>query len=558
MGWKDTIKDDQESASWKSTIKKMESEDIPVDDEIETFAKTAADELLLGYYPQVAAGVETLAGTTGDYAEQRDFELAKLQKSQYEHPVASGIGTGAAIIGQMAVPIGGAARLTKIAKSGAPIAKQAIIEGLKNFGLGTAISGLKNPGDVSGEVDVLQAEKRLENMTSEAPMNAIAGMAGGFLDYKAAKKAAEAPIEIIKALKPTPTKAAVLIKDDAKRAKEVGKFIFDKEIVKVGDSADLIYEKAENEVKKAGQSLQNFIKQSSKKIDESKIISQIKENPSFVQDRDLPQLYGQLQQYLSTSGYSGAKEITDQVIEQILSDLSSIQDITKRSAKNTNSEAIYMNLESLNQMKRFMQDQVSSFDKISDTTKDAGAISEAYNFAAKYFSKKVDEEIARFGDDNMGKVLKKLNKQYSLASDARGLAQRNAVKEFTKQSSNVPFFSGLGTSGITYGLTKDPMIAGLFGAGAGLATGAVQNISPTTKAALAAKAPSFVSRSIIPKASAYYSAQESTQVFQPEMIDQALMNGVPPYIIDNEVKKMENLKPSERAIIRQKAAKAAK
>lgn len=553
MKWKDTIKEEKPEAAWKKTITDADPQEA-----LETFAETALDEALLGYYPQIAAGIKTLGGTAGDYAKQRDLELKELQRGQFESPIASGLGTAAAIGAQMAIPFSGAAKLATLAKTGAPIAKQAAIEGLKGFALGSAISGLKNPGEVTGQIEPLQFEKRLENITSEAPMNAIAGVAGGLIDYKAAKKAAEAPVKIIQALKPTPTKTAVLIKDDAKRAKEVGDFIFEKQIVKVGDSANEILSKAELEVKKAGQKLQNFISSSSKQLDESKFASQVIAKPSFIPDRDLPQMYGDLQKYLADSGYSGSKEIADRVTEQILSDLDSMGEIAKRSTKGTNSEVISMNLEGLNQMKRFMQDQVSSYDKIADTTKDAGALSEAYNYAAKFFSKKVDEEISRFGDDAMGKTLKNLNKQYSLASDARGLAQRNAVKEFTKKTSNVPVMSGLGSSGITYGLTKDPALAALVGTGAGVAASMIQNISPTTTAALSAKIPSMVSRGIIPKSSAIYAAQENTQVFKPEMIDQALQMGVPPFVIEEQAKKMDNLTPSERTIIRQKAAKAAK
>ena len=525
---------------------------------LETFAETAADEATLGYYPQIAAGIKTLGGFNGDYAAQRDIERRELQKGQYENPVSSGAGTVAAIAAQMAIPAGGALRLSKLAKSGAPIAKQAIVEGLKNFGLGSVISGLKNPGDVEGEVDILQPEHRIENIVSEAPLNVLSSATGGLIDAKAAKSAAGASKSVVKALRPTPTKTSVLIQNDAKRAKEVGEFIFSKKIVTPGDTAEQIYSKADSEVKKAGSLLNNFIKKSSKSLDSQKELSDIKLNPTFGAYKDLPDLYAGLQTFLVKNGYSNAGESTDKVIEQVLNDLKSLREITKRSPGTSRSEVLSLNLDGLNQMKRFMQDQVASYDNIADSTKDAGVMSEAYNYAANYFSKKVDEEISRFGDDEMGKALKHLNKQYSLASDARGLALRNAVKDFNKSSSNIPAISGIGSSGMTYALTKDPMVSSMVGLSTGITANALQNVSPTTVAAMKNQAPSFLKRNIIPKASAYYSAYESTPVIEAEkMLDQALMQGIPPFVIEKELTKSD-LKNTEKAKLRIKNAKATK
>ena len=515
MGWKDTIeKDDAVTSGWKQTI-----EDGPPPGEIETFAKTVADELTLGYYPQIAAGVKTLGGTDGNYAEQRDAELKDIQRGQMENKVASGLGTAAAIAGQMAIPAGGAVKVAQMAKAGLPIAKQVAKEIAKNFAMGSAISGLKNPGDVPGEVTPIQATERMENVTSEIPLNLGAAAVGGLIDARAAKKAAAAPEEIVKILRPTPTKASILIKDDAKRANEVGEFIFNRKIVTPGANPQAIVKRAEQELEKSGRNLGNFIKTNAAKFDANKTVDNILQNPTFAPERDLPELYSFLEESLIKKGVSGAQDVASNVVEQVIQDYNTLQRSAKRAG--TKAEQFALNLEGLTQMKRFMQDQVSNYDSVLDKTKDAGKMSEGFDRAANFFRKKIDDEIAKFGDDELGKQLKRLNKDYSLASDAYGLTNRNAVRAFLKQDSSAPLTAGLGSSALTFAMTKDPYLASMVGMGAGAATKAAQSIAPTTKAAIQYQVPEMLSRNIIPKASGYYAAQESTPVLPQSNLEKA-------------------------------------
>ena len=538
-----------QKVDWKSKAEKVEESQGP----LETYAETVADELSLGYYPQMAAGVKSALYDV-DYATQRDIERKELQKGQQENPTASVLGTGTAIFGQMAIPAGGALKLAQAAKAGSPILKKAAIETVKNIGLGSVISALKNPGDVAGAIEPFQPEKRLENVISDLPLNIATGVAGGVIDSKAAKKAAEAPKQIISAMKPTPTKASVLIQDNAKRAKEVGDFIFDRGIVKPGDDPSIILSKAETEVRKAGEKLFSFLKNTSKKIDENKSIQDIIQNPSFNVDRDLPELYSIIESELVKSGTSDSAKVAGDVIQQIVSDFDSLKRVAKIEAKKQGakfSDQLALNLEGLNQMKRFMQDQVANWDRMHDVTKEAPAVSEAYNMAANYFSKKVEQELSRLGDDSVAKALKNLNKDYSLAADARGLANRNAVRNFLKQDQIMPIMSGLGTSGLTYSLTKDPAVSAMVGATVGAATSKMQNLQPTTIVAFQKQLPNMLSRNIIPKTTAYVSAMQSTPEFQQAQqdISQALMQGAPPFVLDKEVQKSP-LSPTEKAQLR--------
>lgn len=520
MGWKDRITEETEvSPSWRDRV-----EDADPQGPLETYAETALDELSLGYYPQIAAGVKSIIKDMGDvatgtaeadpsYPAIRDQERQELQRGQEENPIASGLGTATAIAGQIAIPAGGAARVAKLAKSGAPIAGQVAKEVGKNMLMGSAVSGLKNPGDVEGEISPLQLEERLQNVIEEAPLNAAASVAGGLIDAKAAKSAAKAPEQIVKVLRPTPTKASVFIQNDAKRAREVGEYILSRGIVKPGDDAKTIVSKAENALSVAGKNLGDFIKTNAAKIDANKNLADLAANPTFAPERDLPELYGYIEESLIRSGKSGASDVASNVIEQVIADMDALKKSAKRA--NTTSEKIALNLEGLNQMKRFMQDQVTSYDKVMDQTKDAGNMSEGYDIAAKWFRNKVNEEISRFGNDEMGQTLKALNKEYSLASDARSLAQRYGVREFLKADPMAPIQAGLGTSAAVLALTKEPALAAGAGLATGLGTKAYQSISPTTKAAIQSKVPEYLSRNVIPKASAYYSAQESTPVLPP-------------------------------------------
>lgn len=529
---------EEKKSDWKSRAQKPDwkSRAIDISQEqgaLETFAETAADELTLGNYPQIKAGLET-AFTDEDYATRRDIERRELVGGQQAHPVASGLGTAAAIGAQMAIPAGGAIKVGQMAKAGLPIAKEVTKQIGKNFIAGSAISALKNPGDVEGEVTPIQAEERLDNVIEEAPLNAIAAATGGLIDAKGAKSAAKQSEEIVRILKPTPTKASVLLQNDAKRAREVGDFIFNRGIVKRGDSPDKIASKAQAVLDDAGTKLGNFLKESRAKLDAHKSIDDVLQGTTFLKERDLPELYSQIEEALIRRGRSGSRGAADNVIEQVMSDL----DTLERSAKRASSkgEQLQLNLEGLNQMKRFMQDQVTSYDSIKDTTKDAGAMSEAYDLAAKYFSNKVDEEIAKFGDDQLSKQLKQLNREYSLAADSMGLANRYNVREFLKADPMAPLLTGFGTSGAVLAATGEPMLAAGTGLATGLATKAVQGVSPTTKSAIKREIPEYLSRNIIPKASAVYAAQEQTPVFPPTPFEQ-----------QEQIRRDHNLKNTEKA-----------
>lgn len=543
MSWQnraEEVKDD-----WKS---RAEDADIENQGPLETFAETALDELTLGYYPQIAAGIKSQIDDV-DYAKQRDIERSQLQTGQMESPIASGLGTGAAILGQMAVPMGGALKMASLAKAGAPLAKEAAKQVVKNMAVGSAISGLKNPGDVRGAVTPMQLDKRLENITSEAPLNAITSVAGGLIDAKVAKKAADAPVNLIKALRPIPTKATVLLANKAKRAKEVGNFIFENGIVKPGYDSGTILEKAESKVNEIGNILGNFIKRNSDKIEKNKSLDDFINKTTLDLDRDIIHLSDIIEQELLKNNYSGGKDVADVVTNQVMKDYDTLKEFFPRQEGKTGT--FMFNLESMNKMKRFMQDQVSSYDKMFDTTKDAGALSEGFDIAANYFRDKVEEEISKFGTDEISKQLKALNKAYSLASDARGLATRHNVREFLKQDSLAPIIGGTSAGGLTYGITKDPALSMIVGTGAGALTGAVQRVSPTSKAAISTKLPEVASRNIIPKSSAYYSAQESTPVFDlDKVLEDAINYGIPPHIIDQQIRDSKSLPPTEKARLR--------
>lgn len=110
-----------------------------------------ADAALMGYLPQVQAGVGAMVGD--DYTQSRDANIARLAQQKKDFPVTAAAGQVAGIGANMyATPV------PKLAVLGKGLLGAAARGGL----IGGAYSAAANPGDKEGVVDPLQLKERGE------------------------------------------------------------------------------------------------------------------------------------------------------------------------------------------------------------------------------------------------------------------------------------------------------------------------------------------------------------------------------------------------------------
>ena len=124
-----------------------------------TFAASAADELALGYGPNILAGLKTGSLSGEDYIAERDRLNALLEESEKANKAAGILGSGAGMIAGLAVPFGGAAKgaslLSKIGRGAA---------------LGGAMGAAVDTPDIQGEIATPQ---------NELEQRAVSGAIGG-------------------------------------------------------------------------------------------------------------------------------------------------------------------------------------------------------------------------------------------------------------------------------------------------------------------------------------------------------------------------------------------
>lgn len=131
------------------------------DSDFETFGKSAADALSLGYSPQIVAKYQELVNDK-DYLTERDAYSKDLKELKDANPVASGLGTGAGILGSIIVPGGAVAKGAGLA---AKVGRGALA--------GAGMAGLANPGDVEGIIDTLQLGERGKNAAIGGAVGAL-------------------------------------------------------------------------------------------------------------------------------------------------------------------------------------------------------------------------------------------------------------------------------------------------------------------------------------------------------------------------------------------------
>lgn len=160
---------------------------------LEGFGQTAS----MGYLPELQAMAGSALGL-GDYEQLKQENYARQAQQAESSPTASMLGKGAGIVGSMALPMGSAKLLGRVApKAGA--AMQSAISGGKASGVvGSAVQGAKmgaaqgaiyNPGQTEEDESPLQLTKRLKSAGVGGTVGGIAGGIGGLLQKAAGRQA---------------------------------------------------------------------------------------------------------------------------------------------------------------------------------------------------------------------------------------------------------------------------------------------------------------------------------------------------------------------------------
>ncbi len=205
----------------------------------QTALEHGANGLLMGYLPQVEAGVQSLA-TSKPYLQARDENVKRLAAEQAANPktaIASTIGGGLA--GAVATP-----ELSLMKGAGL----------LKSIGqgavYGAGYGALQNPGDVEGKIDPVQLGARVQNAKTGA---ITGGVTGGVT--KTVGSGIEALANASKSARELAQTQAVrssgaMLKDFRQlngkgRTNELGQWMLDNGIVNFGDKVGDVAKKSD-------------------------------------------------------------------------------------------------------------------------------------------------------------------------------------------------------------------------------------------------------------------------------------------------------------------------
>lgn len=236
----------------------------------DAFLGQASDTALMGYAPQIVAGLTK--GAIGvhnlfsdndivqpEYVKLRDEVRSDMNRAKDAHPYAAGAGTAAGIIGTMPLL---ATKAVQSATAGKRIADAAKV--------GAAMGAIQNPGDQEGEIDPFQFGKRTTNAAIGAGIGgavsgAIEGLpyavnkikgAASYLDDLANEKAAKTLGHLSK------FEGAA----DKGTAKEIGKLLREEGMIKPWSRPESLLPKVEKLKKLAGQDIGDIIGKADKGV----------------------------------------------------------------------------------------------------------------------------------------------------------------------------------------------------------------------------------------------------------------------------------------------------
>lgn len=422
-------------------IKKVLGDTKNPSQKLEAFVKNAANEVGLGYYPQVAGGVKSLL-SDDSYVNLRDKEIKRLKELEQLEPESSSVGKTAGLLGSLAIPIGGEA---KTASLGSKI--------LKGAGVGAGISALSNPGDEEGKVDPLQLEQREDQAKTGGLIGGAlpivgkgieSGVNSNFgqkllsdLSDSSAIKAAGGMLKDFRRIynKNQASSIADTLKNATVKMTDEAGNVTDKKLLSIGDTVHDVAEKSKELKNQTGEKISNIYNDIDEKLTDPNFNKTIDvKNDRFNPVDDKPEL-----EKMILDKY-GKKVKGNEVVNKIFNDL---QVLDKRSDSLSDTLAL----------KNEFDDLINYSKSSQDMPLYQQALKDVRNYIRDKTNNYVDEIGPKLDVVNSNK-LKELNKTYGNVSEIESIAADKLNRERTNK---------------TFGLTD--YISGGIGAAAGGAIG---------------------------------------------------------------------------------------
>ena len=484
---------------------------------IESALGGAQDVALMGYGPNIAAALKTKSISSPEYVSQRDLYNQKIQEMKQEDPGAFLSGQVAAGLGTALIPGVGAAKGASLASR---LAKAAAIGGAAGLASDTP--------DVEGKVSDITSQDQIKERLSQGAFGAAIG------------PIAELGVTTIKKLTPNSVERAFAALNPDKAARKEARLAgeqkglgskenitsFAKSENVFSDFPDLteIKNRAIDLKQKYGSSLKN-IYQTAKKLSDDISHSGINpENTKFqLSQKDLNRLKNSFVEKLKKEDWSDAdknsaiKEISDYFDNIQLDDIPDIMQ--------------------LHEIKQSIGDKAYRVGKAMQPT---GA-QDFWRKAGRIVDDEIQSRISSISNimkntenENLAEALKEANKKYSLSSRLYEISA-NAV-----DSERPPY----DISGMIRQAFMSPQA----------------QITLSKIGSAAEKIPSYLKPTGpgLALSLSQIGRVENRMETAQEMTDRALKMGVPPYIVENQVKNSTVLTNTQKAQLRQKAAKATK
>lgn len=458
-------------------MEELEAEDAmanaPTGDAAEqllTSAEQAANVVSAGYLPQIVGGVKAIAGD--DYVQSRDEYIKEMEARADENPISAAVGTGAGIVGSVALPGGLVAKgLSKIPKIGNVLRGSKVARGLVGAGSGAGAVLAQNPGEVEGEIDPLQLETRLEMMQESPISSAISVGLGAIAPGVQSSKAIESEkrSSAYRAIAPKMKVAAKsvdqeLISGPASFSK-IGKFAAEKGYVdknkfnvyqKAAKNLDDIGKKIGDEVEKVDIGYENW--SAAMLADEDvhngwiKYIENKAITPENLKEKILPEIRKNL------IGFSGRDSILGTINEIVDSYLEGGRGL--------------LSFGDLQGMRQRVDDQINWFDpNVKGKNKALMMLREKISEAQDGFLDMIQEK-----DKTLGKALKPLRAEYQRTKIIADATRDQIAKEIRRlpQKLTFPIMATAAGAGIGFS-TGSAGLGTLLGAALGLGSEAIEH-----------------------------------------------------------------------------------
>lgn len=424
-------------------------------------AGSAANAALLGYLPQVQAGIETMSTSSPEYIRRRDEIIKMLEEGSRQQPLASTAGT---LTGAIGMPLG-------VGRAAGTTARTAGQLALRSGAAGAAMGAAQNPGDIEGELSGAQLSERLANAAKSgllaAPMGYAAGAVGTPGGRRAIKDVAEE--RAFKALGPYARESRQAFSRG--QVRPIGRAVLDEGVIgNVPRGPDVIGKRASAAAEKAGSAKGSVIDELNE--------FQEKLSQAFQKEAggNMPAKVGQkIAKDATTSVGVSRAEIGKSLRERLLSDL------PEQSGQNAKFEALiskferenpYMTIKEADALK-LKYKKLINWDRLpgADIPEQEqyyravySALNQGVDDAADVLAKTYSEVVGKGMVDKLAKA----KSRYGAMKTAEGITAKREARDFANRMVS-PSDYGMGVGGAAIGaMSGDPKMAAL-GLSAGLA-----------------------------------------------------------------------------------------